>query len=300
MIARRRLCVAVDLVGFSSRRAEVQADLQCALRRTLKGAWRDNGGAPAERRWQGDGEVALASPTVDESAFVSGFVRSLRIALRRANWGLPESSPLRMRVRVAMHTGAAAAGRPGLVGTGVVRTCRLLDAEQLRAALAAQPESDVALIVSQALFEDVVWAERHELTRADFQPVRIMIEPKSFTADAWIHVAISSLVAAPTPLPLGAMDLLAMAVLMARRPVCAAQVAQCGAAASSRAAVASLRPLVGVPSGRCRSQPDVEPQRDVAGDGGDAGADHQQDRRDPDDVAQLDRRDDPVGHDAAE
>ncbi|MGE3288178.1 MAG: hypothetical protein AB7J32_19050 [Pseudonocardia sp.] len=212
MATARRLCVAVDLVGFSTRRAEVQAELQGRLRRTLKRAWRENGVHPVERRWQGDGEVALAPGSVDESAFVSGFVRALRIVLRRDNRGLPVTSPVRMRVRVAMHTGAAGIGRPGLVDTGVVRTCRLLDAQPLRAALIEHPDSDVALIVSQSLFEDVIWAERHELARDDFRPVRIVLDHKSFVADAWMHVAASSTAA---PVAGDEARLLAVALLMA-------------------------------------------------------------------------------------
>lgn len=189
MHAPRRLCVAVDLEGFSARAPHAQALLQHRLRRLLKRAWRECGVRP-ERVWQGDGEVALAPRGIDESALVSGFCRALRIALRRTNRDLAAAAePERVRVRVAMHTGAAAVGRPGLVGAGVVRACRLLDSPQLRAALAGNRRTDFALMVSQSLFEDVIGAEEHELTRADFAPARVVLDAKCFTADAWVHVA---------------------------------------------------------------------------------------------------------------
>jgi hypothetical protein len=93
-----------------------------------------------------------------------------------------------MRLRVGIHTGAAAASRVGLVGAGVVRACRLVNSAPLRAALADNPRTDLALIVSQALYEDAICADEHELTAGDFVPVRVVIDEKGFTADAWVHV----------------------------------------------------------------------------------------------------------------
>lgn len=180
----RRLCVAVDLEGFGARPPHVQALLQRRLRRLLAPVWRECGVRPW-RVWQGDGEVALAPRGTDESAVVSAFCRALRVALRRAN---RELGIERMRVRVAIHTGSGAASRAGLVGAGVVRTCRLLDCTALHAALVAHSRADLAVLVSQALFEDVICAEEHELTGADFVPVRVVSVVKSFTADAWLYV----------------------------------------------------------------------------------------------------------------
>jgi hypothetical protein len=140
--------------------------------------------------WQGDGEVALAPKGIDESEIVSDFYRAARRALRRINRGaVGMTDPQRLRLRVAMHTGAAAANGAGLVGAGVVRTCRLVNALASRAALENNPRSDLALTISQALFEDVICAEEHDLMPADFRPVRVVIDEKRFTADAWLHVA---------------------------------------------------------------------------------------------------------------
>jgi hypothetical protein len=184
MKAVRRLCVAVDLEGFSTLSPNVQALAQRRLRQLLHRAWRECGVRP-HRVWQGDGEVALAPRGVDESRLVSTFSRAVRVALRRVN---REPGPCRMRLRVGIHTGVAAASRAGLVGAGVVRACRLVNSAPLRAALVDNPRADVALIVSQALYEDVICAEEHEFTAADFVPVRVVIGEKSFSADAWVHV----------------------------------------------------------------------------------------------------------------
>lgn len=218
MIAPRRLCVGVDLAGFSARTPGEQADAQIRLGRLLDRAWSENTTPDPVREGpvrepRGSGEVALPADGVDESEFVSGFVRSLRVGLRRTNRaaaGLP-----RLRLRVAMHTGAAAVTPGGIVGGGFVRTTRLLDCAEVRGALAAHPSSDLVLIVSQSLFEDVVSAEEHELVREDFSAVRVERPDKAFTADAAVHVAangVSAAVSQPSSQPV---SLLALAMLLA-------------------------------------------------------------------------------------
>lgn len=201
MKAAHRLCVAVDLAGFAARPPHAQALMQRRLRAILRRVWRRCGVRPRSV-WQGDGEVALAPRGADESEIVSAFLREMRVALRRANRDLAGSPYVeRMRLRVAMHAGTGATSGAGLVGAGVVRACRLLDASALRSALAADPTTDIAMVVSQSLYEDVICAEMHELTGTDFRPVRIVNEQKAFAADAWLHVADRGVRVGLVPLP---------------------------------------------------------------------------------------------------
>ncbi|MCD0452675.1 hypothetical protein LO762_26345 [Actinocorallia sp. API 0066] len=178
-VAARRLCLAVDMENYSGRSDAEQASAQARLARLLDDAHAAaSPSAPLARQASGDGEVALLDPPVDEARFVSDFVHSLWTGLRARN------TPIRLRV--AAHTGIAWVGANGFVGRAVVKTCRMLDSAPLRAALRSDEEARLALIVSDAFFDDVIRRDPPGLSSAAFTKTRTGPPEAEFSCDAWI------------------------------------------------------------------------------------------------------------------
>ncbi|ABW14860.1 conserved hypothetical protein [Parafrankia sp. EAN1pec] len=153
------------------------------------------------------GELAVFPPGIDEDRVVSDFVRELRRTLVRVN---AESAP-RLRLRVALHQGITRVDEQGYGGRAVVKACRLRDADILDRELAEHPESDLVLIVSGELFDDVTGddvtgdtvtgdtvtgdavtgddvsgAHPPDLCRADFRPVTLDVPESGQRALAWV------------------------------------------------------------------------------------------------------------------
>lgn len=143
------------------------------------------------------GELAVFPPGIDEGRVVSDFVRELRRTLVRVN---AESAP-RLRLRVALHQGITRVDEQGYGGRAVVKACRLRDADILDRELAEHPESDLVLIVSGELFDDVTGdtvtggtvtgddvSGDHppDLCRADFRPVTLDVPESGQRALAWV------------------------------------------------------------------------------------------------------------------
>jgi hypothetical protein len=173
----RRLCVAVDVEGYSRRSVAEQRSTQTALRHVLDEVW---SGIAADRQPNGDGEVALAPCGADETAVLAHILTTLDSTCSATN----------LRLRAAAHAGHAAVGANGFVGHAVVRTCRMLHAAALRHALADDPApSGVALLVSESLFEDVVALEASGLVADQFRPIDIHDADKRFSARTFLRTA---------------------------------------------------------------------------------------------------------------
>jgi hypothetical protein len=194
-----RLCVAVDLEGYSQRSHAGQEHAQDVLRTLLDLLWQRVAPGAVERQPNGDGEVALLDETVGIGV-VPELLRVLRNGLRRAN---PDDRVgERYRLRAAADHGPAGRARNGFAGDAVVRTCRLLDSAPARDALDTQPGSDLSVVLSGSLFDALAAdpAARAALPAAEFVPVRVVDPAKSFTAPAWVHAG------APLPAPRGAVE----------------------------------------------------------------------------------------------
>ncbi|MDX6741972.1 hypothetical protein [Actinocorallia sp. A-T 12471] len=188
-LAARRICVAVDVENYSGRGDLAQESVQRDLAALLRGA--HAAAAPAvalARQASGDGEVALVDPPADEGRFLASFVHSLWTGLGE------EGAEVPFRLRVAVHCGMAWLGDNGFVGRAVVKTCRMLDAQILRAALRDDPGTRLALMVSDSFYDDVVRRDPPGLAANRFTQVRV---GGPFDADAWIWTGGRTLGAQP-------------------------------------------------------------------------------------------------------
>lgn len=183
----RRLCAAVDIAAWSSRtNGAARAETAFAVHEALRSAG-ESIAVPIER-WKmhaaGDGALIVFPAELDESAMIAALARTLTAELGRYNKTQPAGE--RLRVRLSLAQGTLHSTPFGFSDDVTIGVARLVNCSVLRAALVGYPASDVALIVSDDVFLDVISRERHGLRTRSFWPV--VAADKEFQAPAWIHV----------------------------------------------------------------------------------------------------------------
>jgi hypothetical protein len=180
-----RSIFAVDIQRYSARHHPLD---QVALRRDLRDLLRAATTAINIDRdeWhlqdRGDGELALVPASISKPLLVAEFVRELHVHLTALN--RPRRTEERVRLRVAMHHGDVIQDGTGFAGGAIVAACRLLDSDPVRAALDRIAEADLAVILSDRMFEDV--NGYRDLHRRYFRQVEVTV--KEFTGRAWVWV----------------------------------------------------------------------------------------------------------------
>ncbi|MBW8797813.1 MAG: hypothetical protein JF597_30780 [Streptomyces sp.] len=192
-------CIAVDAQAYGSKNDRNQSELQHELPRLLDRAAR---GAGLDRsEWQiqrtGDEQLAVRRQDGSEPRLVDDYVRHLVAELRHHNaQRVPEA---RMRLRAVIHQGLVELAENGFAGSAVVATARLLTARPLYDALAAHPEADLALLLSDDVYRSVVAGGHTTLTTADFTHVTVQV--KEYEASAWLRVPTLGTTAAASQEP---------------------------------------------------------------------------------------------------
>ncbi|WIY01544.1 hypothetical protein QRX60_47265 [Amycolatopsis mongoliensis] len=98
------------------------------------------------RRPEGDNTTLVIPPSVPRRWVATDFADELAGALRRRNRHLNEFG--RLRLRLAADHGDVVLRRPNFGGAAIALAVWLCEAEVLKAAMAAEPERDQLLIVS--------------------------------------------------------------------------------------------------------------------------------------------------------
>lgn len=163
-----RYLVAVDMEGYSRRDTAQQARAQGALERALSRA-AEHAGLGREHWYRlpgGDGELAILPEGADGLALVADYPRELASSLIGVNQGNRE---LRLRLRLAIHHGAVAPGCFGPVGKSLVEISRLVDSEAVRQQLRQRNDRDIALIVSDTVYGEVIQSRLRDLDPGDFR-----------------------------------------------------------------------------------------------------------------------------------
>ncbi|RKS69109.1 hypothetical protein BZB76_6248 [Actinomadura pelletieri DSM 43383] len=190
-----RLLVAVDIQGYSKRDTReqllAQRDLCDALDRAAHAAGLDRD------RWDkqvgGDGELATLPDGTDPAAVAGDFVIGLADALRELNRETTgatgpatrratgrETGRHPLRVRLSLHHGTLTAGPFGPAGDAPIVVQRLLDAAPLRRLLHDDADRDLACVVSDSLFEDVVRTGFCALSPDAFQAIKVTAKGTAF------------------------------------------------------------------------------------------------------------------------
>lgn len=182
----RRMCVAFDLERYGTGTDAAQIEKQ----RVMAGLARETAGRGALERaqWirqeQGDGELALLPPGIDEARVISALWREFREGLYRYNRQADAAS--RLRVRVAVHEGMTYVAGSGFAGTAIDTVCRLRDCREAKDALSGTA-GDLMLIVSDRIFHDVIRGfDIFGLPASGFTETAIDLPDKDFQATAYI------------------------------------------------------------------------------------------------------------------
>ncbi|MCW2947359.1 MAG: hypothetical protein JWR24_4076 [Actinoallomurus sp.] len=168
-----RLVLAVDVEKYSARDAREQLRAQTDLRHILSLA-AQNVGLDRSLWYEqvsGDGELVVLPEDVDVSVVVGDFTHQIEKILGEFN--RQRTAGARLRLRVALHHGTLTPGPFGPAGDAPIVVSRLLDAKAVRRVLADQQDRDVALIVSQTLYQDVVRTGFCSLHPDEFRSVRV-------------------------------------------------------------------------------------------------------------------------------
>ncbi|MFI6999532.1 hypothetical protein [Nocardia sp. NPDC050175] len=181
-----RVLLSVDAVGYGAgddqRHRAIQTGLLAVLDRAAAQAGLDR--SEWAKQQAGDGELAIlpADQSDREPVIVDDFVRELSAALARHNEDLKDEA--RLRLRLAIHFGAAAPGANGYVGKGVVVVSRLVECTQIKNALRVMRTANLAVIISAQVFNDVVVPRYTALPRTAFREVPV--RHKEFAESAYL------------------------------------------------------------------------------------------------------------------
>ncbi|WP_432108086.1 hypothetical protein [Streptomyces sp. AA1529] len=194
-----RTILLLDIEDFSRRDDVAQACLRRELHNVVEDTLAEAG---VERNMQyredrGDGLIVLVSADIPKTALLRALLTSTPDALCQYN--RLASSSAQMRLRMVLAAGEVALDPKhgtvgGLVGHDLNQSCRLLDADVLREALAKQ-ETDCVLGVSPSVYEGVVRHGHRGLRPEQFHHAAVAV--KKDRLDLWLHGPMLS--AAPVP-----------------------------------------------------------------------------------------------------
>ncbi|MFI9024899.1 hypothetical protein [Streptomyces sp. NPDC053560] len=184
-IPHRRLCLAADMEQYSRLDTRAQSDVQADLVRLLDGAATLAGldRAAWARQPQGDQEFAVLPEATSEATVLGPFVHYLAALLGTLN---TRPAAPRVRLRLAVDTGVVAHAALGHAGPAPVAVARFVNAPPLRAVLTALSGADLAVIVSDRLYQDVVRFGLPDLGSAQY--VQAHVRVKEFGGYGWIRV----------------------------------------------------------------------------------------------------------------
>jgi tetratricopeptide (TPR) repeat protein len=184
-LAVHRTILIVDVEGFGnhSRTNSHQVTVRDGLYQALQTAFRraEIPWTSCDREDRGDSVFILAPPDLPKSLFVESLPRALVEALDAHN--ATHLTEERIRLRMVLHAGEITYDDHGVTAASINLAFRLLDAEQLKAALAGSP-GVLALITSSWFFDEVV-----QHSRADpltFRQVPVVVKETATTG--WISL----------------------------------------------------------------------------------------------------------------
>ncbi len=179
--------VGVDIEGYG--RCDRTDPVRVGLRRRLS-SWCTGllaeAGADREQYHQhstGDGFLFSIDPHVPRTALLTGMVDGLRRQLVSFNRG--KTTAKRLRVRLAVHGGEVLRDPHPLEGSATVLTCRLLDAEVLRACLLVTRQP-LAAVASPVIYDGIIRQGYPGIVPASWYPVVARI--KGGLEAAWLCV----------------------------------------------------------------------------------------------------------------
>ncbi|MEV6200647.1 hypothetical protein AB0M64_11770 [Streptomyces sp. NPDC051771] len=185
-----RTILLLDIEKFSRRDDVVQAVLRRRLNNLVDQTLEAAGVEPTQqyREDRGDGLIVLLSGDVAKTALLRALLTTTPDLLHEHNLLASDSAQMRLRMvlaagEVAHDPHARTTG--GIVGHDLNQACRLLDADVLRAALAARPREHAVLAVSAPVYEGIVRHGHRGVRPELFRSAGVTV--KDGVLAAWIH-----------------------------------------------------------------------------------------------------------------
>ena len=177
--AVHRTIVVVDVEGFGDprRTSRQQVEIRDGLYRATREAF-DRAGIPwdsCDHEDRGDGIFILVPAEVPKSLLAESLPPALVAALKNHNSEHPGLQ--QVRLRMALHAGEVTYDDHGVTGAAVNLAFRMLDAKDLKAAL-ARSGGVLAVIVSSWFYEEVV---RHTAAAAMYVAVPVTVKETAVT-----------------------------------------------------------------------------------------------------------------------
>lgn len=181
-----RLCLAADIEQYSRFDTPDQQAAQAQLARVLRAAAERSG--LDHGKWstqpQGDLEFVVLPPGTPEQLVLGEYVTHLAAELGGYNATLQPAR--RMRLRLAIDTGVAAMAALGFSGPAPIAVARYLNAPEVKQALTAAGSANLAVVVSDRLYQDVVRSRFHGLDPEQYR--RIHVQQKEFAGYGWVRL----------------------------------------------------------------------------------------------------------------
>ncbi|MFC3453244.1 hypothetical protein [Amycolatopsis speibonae] len=182
----QKAVVMVDVAGFGARsnphQLTVREWLFSTLEEILVGKGRSRPGFSLDER--GDGALIVIPPDISLTRVVRVFTVDLARRVRERNDAGPVTQ--RIALRVALHVGLVHADPWGSVGSDVNLVARLEGAKTFRRMMRSA-EADFGVIVSGAVYEQVVRHHYEDIDPADYR--RISVSSKETRTRAWVTFA---------------------------------------------------------------------------------------------------------------
>jgi hypothetical protein len=131
---------------------------------------------------RGDGVLILMPPQVPKAALAAGVPAELAAAVHAHNQAHDRNA--RIWLRLALHAGEVLHDVYGVTGTAVNLAFRLLEAGQLKQALAGSP--GVLAVIASAWFYDEVIRHNEQCAPATWR--RVLVTVKETREDGWISL----------------------------------------------------------------------------------------------------------------
>jgi Protein kinase domain len=175
----------LDVAGYGTRSAPAQNDVQRRLPLLVVDSLAECGMdlISVDHEWTGDGINVVLPADVDPTVVLPVLIRSLATNLGADN----ARSVDRIRLRMAVGVGLVEQSAAGFGGPMIVDTNRLVGSAPLRAALAAYPNADLAVAISDQVHATVIRPGYPGIPGSQFS--RVNVVAKEFTGPAWIWVS---------------------------------------------------------------------------------------------------------------
>lgn len=177
-----RLGFVVDIIGFGHRGAEDKEELQRRLDALVGRVLADLGIARVDTDSDvaGDSTVVFLPVGAASPDILPRMISAMAERLGRDNQRYRD----RMRLRMAVGSGLVGTGPLGFTGELVVDLHRLVDSVVLRQAIRDHERTDLALLVTHTLHDEVI--RPGYLDKEDF--TEVVVAAKEFEAAAWLRL----------------------------------------------------------------------------------------------------------------